>query len=254
MKKYLILLIPALTLMACSDQKEITYEKAEEMMTAIHENAAKVTNYTFTGSNKGGIGKGSNKVEVDLSYKLIVDGNNVYSYIKGNNSGVSYDFEYYRAANSKYEEVTYVRYFDETKQEYIKAVEVKKDNPNYADAFASYASIYNRPINVCRYYQYFDIKAVKDSALEGDTVKFYSSKEGNLTIKAIANSKSSDPEQEITTKGTEIYNFDNNLFVSSSNNTESSFGNKWESKIKVEYKNDKVEIPTDFETYVKHLD
>jgi len=249
MKNYrLLLLIPFMALAACSSEKEINLDKAKEIAAQISKNES-TDSFIFTMSNVGEIGKGDSKYSVDLSYRYVYTSKGYYTYLKGNNGDQQFDAELYCVSNTRHGDVKFVRYYNTEKKEYIKAVSTSKYNSDYETAFNEYG-VY-RTISVYDYYRQVGELDVELS--KGDTAKYYSSKDGALTIKYKTDiDYMTEDDPEWTTGGTETYVYKDYHFVSVEGDTYSNYGNKWIKKGNSEYKEDlKVELPEDWENYLK---
>ena len=244
----MLLLIPSLLLVGCKSQKEITPEEAKEIVLQIKDNND-YSNFTFKLTNKGEIGKGEDKISVDLSYTFQYTPDAYYSFFKGHQGDTNYDIEMYCAKENEYGEVKYVRYFDTKKNEYIKSIAVSKDNKEYHTAFSELGAY--RVNSMVNYY--LKVGEYSEKLDESDTMKFYSSKDGELTIKLISNDKnaSSNPD-ETTAKGESTYKYENYRFVSVVGDTTSNYGNKWITNGSVDYETEvKVELPSDWKSLIK---
>ena len=249
MKNYrLLLLIPFMALGACSSQKEISLEKAKEIAAKISAYES-TDSFIFTLSNQGEVGKGDSKYSVDLSYRYVYTSKGYYTYIKGNNADQQFDAELYCVSNTRHGDVKFVRYYNVEKKEYVKAVSTSKYNSDYETAFTDYG-VY-RSVSAYNYYRQVRVLDVEIS--KGDIDKYYSSKDGELTIKYKTNiDYMTEDDVEWTTGGTETYIYKDYRFVSADGDTSSNYGNKWITKGSSEYKEDlKVDLPEDWENYLK---
>ena len=247
MRSYrLLLLVPFVLLSGCNAQKEISKEKATEIVQKIIGNKEE-TPLVFTIFNKGAMGKGDDRVVVDLSYEYRYTSNGYYTFIKGQNGSINYDAEMYCVKNVKYDEVKFIRYFDKEKNDYVKAVEVAKDNENYATAFADLGAY--RTKSVLDYY--VQVTAFFKELYPTDTMKLYSSKDGQLEIVQTSEDNISTPEDDETTiKGKSVYKYENYRFVSVDIDTKSNWGNTWRTIGKIDYTKVNVELPSDWESYL----
>ena len=248
MKHYkLLLLVPFVLLTGCEMEKEITVEDAKKTVELI-QNSVIEDPYMFVLTNKGDIGKGEEKISIDLSYKYKKSSNGYYSYIKGLNGNESYDAEMYCVKDYTYGEVKYVKYFDASKNDYVKAVATLKDDENYETAFDN-LGVY-RTESVLNYY--LGVRMFSEQVDEGDTLKIYSSREGQLTLQYVTNVKNADStEDEIVSKGKSVYKYENYRFSAVNVDTSSNYGNKWVTKGAMEYDDKiKVELPSDWENYI----
>ena len=94
-----------MTLAACSSEKQISFEKAKEIANQIKNNDSK-DSFMFTMSNVGAIGKGEDRITVNLSYKYIYTEKGYYTYILGNDGDHKFDSEMYCVYNTKHGDVT----------------------------------------------------------------------------------------------------------------------------------------------------
>jgi len=248
MKIYnLLLLIPFVGLSSCATQKEITLDEANAIASQISQKAENIDSYTFNATNKGAMGKGKDKIEIDLSYTIEKCKNGLYSYFKGHEGNKSYDIEFYQVKNAKYEEVKLVRYFHESQNEYVRKVSLKKDNPDYDKAFYELAAY--RPQEVCSFY--ISPYVLSQPLDEGDTIKCYSSKDGELTINLKSANKNPETDTETTVKGDFTYHYKDYRFESMESNSVSNYDNNWSTRAKMEYKdNINVELPSDWEKLI----
>lgn len=243
-----LLLVPLFVLTACNAQKEISFEKAKEIANQIKNNDSK-DSFMFTLSNNGAIGKGEDRITVNLSYKYVYTEKGYYTYLLGNNGNQKFDTEMYCVYNTKHGDVKYVRYFDAKKNDYVKAISTSKHNSNYETAFND-LGVY-RTISVYDYYRQVGQLDVELS--KGDTAKYYSSKDGELTLEYKTDiDYMTEDDPEWTTGGVEKYVYKDYHLVSVEGNTSSNYGNKWTKKGNTEYNKDlKVDLPEDWESYLK---
>lgn len=237
-----------MTLAACSSEKQISFEKAKEIANQIKNNDSK-DSFMFTMSNVGAIGKGEDRITVNLSYKYVYTEKGYYTYLKGNNGDQQFDAELYCVSNTRHGDVKFVRYYNAEKKEYVKAVSTSKHNSDYETAFSD-LGVY-RTINVYDYYR--QVGQLDIELSKGDTAKYYSSKDGDLTLKYSTDiDYMTEEDEEWTTGGTETYVYKDYHFVSTEGNTSSNYGNKWVKKGTAEYNKDlKVDLPDDWESYLK---
>lgn len=246
----LLLLIPVFALTACQSQSEVTAEKAKEIIQDIQDNK-NIGPFIFALSNKGSIGKGEEKISVDLIYKLRSTSEGYYTYIKGNSGDTKFDAEFYCVSGTRHGDVKCVRYFDEAKNDYAVSVATSKYNDDYEEAFKE-LGVYR----TSSLYEYYSQATPFFSELEeGDTLKCYSSKDGQLTFETRANLKTVDPNAEEKVKsGKETYKYENYRFISVNGSTTSTYGNKWATQGTAKYdSNIKVELPSDWESYLTFL-
>lgn len=245
----LLLLIPFLVLASCNNtNKEISKEEADVIIDKIVEKFPERGPAIFTLTNKGEIGKDEGKYSVDLSYYLEINGYDYYAKIKGHDGDKKFDAEFYYDGDDDHTGNKFVRYFDEKQNGYVKAASTVETNKDHADAFTD-LGVY-RPLNLFLYYSelYFSHTTLE----EGDTLKYYSSKEGQLTFQYDTNYVK-EVEEEVTATGRYTYKFENYQFISVDGKTSSNYGNKWETHGEVD-RNSKVKItlPSDWQTYLKY--
>ena len=237
-----------MALVACSNEKQISLEQAKEIAKQISQYES-TDSFSFTLSNIGQVGKGESKYTVNLSYQYIYTSKGYYTYLKGNHADQQYDAEMYCVSNTRHGDVKFVRYYSAEKQDYVKAVSTSKYNSDYETAFSDYG-VY-RATSAYEYYHQFRELVVE--LYEGDTAKYYSSKDGALTIKYTSNNdKLGSDVDEMTTGGSETYIYEDYHLVSINVNTSSNYGNTWDTKGSTKYDSSlKVELPDDWESYLK---
>ena len=209
--KRLLLLIPFFALTACNGMKEIDGNKAKEIVDAIRKKETP-NNLTFNLINKGQSGQGKDRFEVDLSYKYQVSKNGYYVMLKGTQADQKHDVEMYVIKGTSHGDVKYIKYFDEAKNDYAKAVATSKDNADYETAFDEYNA--NRIIRIYQNYAKANIYDVVDDPW--DTRKYYSSKEGELIIEFTTDLKPGTPYEydETAVSGKVTHKFEDYLFTS----------------------------------------
>lgn len=247
--KRLLLLIPFFALTACSGTNEIDGKKAKEIVDAIRKKEIP-NNLTFNLVNKGQSGQGEARYTVDLTYKYQVAKNGYYTYLKGTQANQKHDVEMYTIKGTTHGDVKYVRYFDEAKNDYVKAVSTSKDNADYETAFKDLDS--DRIIHIFQTYAEVDIYDFVDDPW--DTRKYYSSKEGQLTIEFTTDLKegTSYSYAETAVSGGSTYKFEDYLFTGIYSSTVSTLDNTWLTEGSVDYKTEvKLELPSDWESLIK---
>ena len=247
--KRLLLLIPFFALTACNNTKEIDGNKAKEIVDAIRKKETP-DNLTFDLINKGQSGQGKNRFEVDLAYKYQLSTNGYYVMLKGTQSGQKHDVEMYVIKGTTHGEVKYIKYFDEAKNDYVKAVSTSKDNADYETAFNEFTA--DRIISIYQNYAKANIYDAVDDPW--DTRKYYSSKEGELIIEFTTDLKPGTPYEyaETAVSGKVTHKFEDYLFTSVYSDTVSTSKNTWLTDGTVDYKTEvKLALPSDWESYIK---
>ena len=247
-KNHILLLIPFLALVSSQKQKEITLEQAKEIVTKIRNNDD-YSRYILYLNNKGDIGKGNDKISVDLVYCLKQGLNAYYTSLKGTDGRSKYDIEMYCVTGTKYGDVKYIKYYDEKQKDYIKQVATSKYDEDYETAFQDLGAYRTR--SVLDYY--LQVGEFAETTDEGDTYKYYSSKDGDLTIKCSTSLKVKDTDaEEKVTKGESVYVYENYRLKSINSKTSSSYGNKWDTRGRMDFDTKfSVQLPNGWESYVK---
>lgn len=247
--KRLLLLVPFFVLTACNGMKEIDGSKAKEIVDAIRKKETP-NNFTFDLVNKGQIGEGDKRIVIDLTYKYEVGKNGNYTMLKGYQADEKYDVEMIHVKGTTHGDVKFVRYYDETKKEYVNEVATSKDSENYETAFDEFTA--DRIIDIYKSYAQVEVYDFVDDPW--DTRKYYSSKEGELTIELTTDLKpgTSYSYEETAVSGKNTYKFEDFLFVSISSDTVSTLDNTWKTEGKVDYKTPvNIELPSNWESFLK---
>lgn len=243
----LLLAIPFIALCSCQGQKEIKEEKAKEIIQQIRNNKNDDP-FIFNATNKGAIGKGKEKIEIDLTYVYKYTSNSYYTYLKGFNGGTKYDIEMYCVKGTKHGDVKYARYFDDKQNEYVKSVSASKYNEDYETAYKDLGAY--RVIGVLDYY--LQVQVVDTPLDEYDTLKYYSSKEGQLTIELTTDLKNYNGDDEVTKTNKSIYKYEDNRFVEFDDKSTSTYDNPWDGKGSMDYETKlTIELPSDWENYLR---
>lgn len=247
--KRLLLLVPFFALTACNGMKEIDGNKAKDIVDAIRKKETP-NNLTFNLTNKGQVGGGESRFIVDLTYKYEVGKNGYYTMLKGSQADQKYDVEMIHVKATAHGDVKFVRYYDEAKKEYVCEVATSKDSEDYETAFDEFTA--DRIIGIYKSYAQVEIYDFVDDPW--DTRKYYSSKEGELTIEFTTDLKpgTSYSYEETAVSGKNTYKYENYLFVGIYKDTVSTLGNTWKTEGTVDYKTPvNIELPSNWESFLK---
>lgn len=257
MKKFRFLfLVPAIfSMVACGMGKEINADKAKEIAKGMKD-VKQPEDYEATIKMVSYDAEDKTNTKAEYSLKKNSAGE-FYAAIKTETTGDkedNYDMDVavYLVNNDKYDQVVYMKSYDnKDKKDNIEVIVKKGNELEYAQAFAEIqAEIGSLTLYLSGADQLESIiDAAEKEAKDNDnvTVKYYSNGSQNLSIKEIAK-ETDDKDAQF---GESTITFDKGLLVSSETKMESKAGDKLEMSIKVTYPSSvKISLPSGWESYI----
>lgn len=182
-KQFLTLLIlPTLVLTSCGRGKLITEEEATELKEKILEKTKDIKNADATIKASGQEGK--DKTDLNLTYHFMVnDLETAYLTMTGKEKNKKIDVTLYEFKHEQYEEVTYVKQYNNETSKYEEYTFVKKDNDNYSKQSSTYSLNFLVPVLfLASYADPYQIEYHDDEGKYDIATNYYSNGENNLTI------------------------------------------------------------------------
>ena len=261
-----VLTIPALLLCSCKGAK-ITEEKAKEIATKITENEAALEDQGFEMvlEYKTSTGKGDARVISDAKYEFSQDKDeNIRLQVKGIDQDKKYDFVFYKVSNDTYEEVSYIKEFNEEENKYVESVYTKKGNDDYSDITSSYSLIAIVPAFVLAGYaspdQLMEGADFKTGEIEEDglkysrSVNYYSTGDKNLTIESTTKllDKTYPDDEEIPLEAKYSLTYDNLIIKNVNVSGTSNYDNKSLIKANLKLIDKAITLPNGWEKLLEN--
>ena len=256
MKKFkLLFLVPALfSMAACGLGQEVNADKAKEIAKNMNAEGADTYEATISMTTYDAEEKETTKMNYVL--KRNADGD-IQASMKAESTGgeneYKSDIEIYKVKNDQYDEVIYMKYYDDEDKKDDINVYVKKGNEL---SYATIASSVNLELGSLNAYFYdadelvaaiemAEAEAKKDDNIE---IKYYSTGNNNLTIKETA--KQSDDDDAYY--GESTITFDKGLLTNSESKMQNKAGDKIELKVSIKYPSSlKISLPNGWESYIE---
>ena len=260
-KLTVLTLLPILMLSSCGNGQEIKDEaRIKELKDGITAKAREVENYELiVEGNSNSYDEDAQKNSVTKSTVTYRANKNNDRYIetKATVDGQKSDSNIYLVANEKYQQVLYIAtYNTDTKKDDISVYGYEGNEMTFAFASfyflvpSTYYDLFSNPNG-------FDVSKTaigSDVAHEYDTeIKYYSKGDGNLTIKVDSKvvGEISKEENEYPTSATYVINYDNYLFKTAKVNQKSNKGNKSDTEISLNVKDDfDITLPSGWEDLI----
>lgn len=248
MKKLkLLFLVPALFAMtACGLGSEVTKEKAQEYAEEMKKQD-EPENVTFNLKMSGTSGKEKAKMEMEYKIKTSKDAGSYY-YVSMEEDGEKSLFEVYQVPNDKYEEVTWVKYLEEGKEQTL--CYGKKDNAEYSIVTRYVMNAGMAPAMMYAMFSSPDIAAAEYEENEDYKVQYFSNGAKNLSVKVTFSETKASDEEEYMTSGSLTITYDNYLLKSIDESATSNIGNKVSVKGNASYDAVKLSLPSGWEDII----
>ena len=273
-----LLMIPMMLLTSCGKGQKITEDKAKELATKItaNEEALDGASFEFVLSMKGSSGRNKDYTSIvddaetmvheekenqDITYTLDIDKNeNSKLKVKGNDGEEKFDFVIYTVKNETYEEVSYIKDYDQETKTYKEYVYGKNVTPNYSSLVTPYsmqllapafmlAGLMD-PVKLMESDDFKDGEVEEDGLTFSHKVAYYSNGEKNLTIESTikCTSKEIPEDEEVSLEGKYSITYDNLVFKKATITGKSNYGNSSNIKANLAMKKVTVELPSNWES------
>lgn len=270
MKKQLLslLMVPALLLCSCKGSK-ISEEKAKELAEKISANRETIPENSKSSEiileYKVAEGKGEERKSADIKFEFTQDvDENLKLKVKGtDDENKNYDFVLYKVKNEAYEEVSYVKEYDQEAKKYTETVYLKKDNADYTNVVGSYTIIalvpvfflvgFTDPVETMKAEAFTAGEIEKEGLTYNNDVNYYSSGDKNLTMESnIKLVKGEVPEdKEVNLNQSYSVTYDNLFLKKIIMSGKSNYGNKMAVNASISLSSKAVALPSGWEKLIE---
>ena len=177
-----LILLPTLVLTSCGKGKLITEEEATELKEKILEKTKDIKNADCTIKASGQEGK--EKTDMNLTYHFMTnDLETAYLTAVGKEKNEKIDVTLCQFKSEQYEEVTYIKEYNNESKKYDEYTFVKKDNTDYSKQSSKYGLYFLVPVLfLASYADPYEIEYHDEEGKYDIATNYYSNGENNLTI------------------------------------------------------------------------